>query len=88
MKSTENLEAIHKASGMTYREVLDKLREFSPEMPRTHPSLIYILKRGTDRAPVLRALAYAYGKKYAVIEAAATPVKDFNKNRRKAALTS
>jgi hypothetical protein len=63
---------LHKDSRKTFPEVLEFLRQEDPDnCPRTSESVSMILRRGTDRLKVIRALAKAYGKQEAVVEAAA-----------------
>ena len=69
------LRAIRKASGLTLRQVLERMAAFDPTMPRTHPTLLYIEQHGTDKLPTLRALAAAYERPLEEIERAARPVK-------------
>ncbi len=73
------LRAIRKASGLTLRQVLERMAAFDSTMPRTHPTLLYIERQGTENLPTLRALAAAYERPLAEIEEAARPA---NKTRK------
>jgi hypothetical protein len=65
-----SLRDLRRDSGLTLKEVLERMREAVSDVPRSHTGLIHIEQRGTDRLPVMKALAYAYGKSLEDIEAA------------------
>jgi len=52
------------------REVTERMREVTPDAPRTHVGILHIEERGTDRLSIMRAFAHVYGLPLAEIESA------------------
>jgi hypothetical protein len=72
------LRQIREESGLKLREVLDRMRQVEPGAPKSHTGLIHIETRGTDRLPLIKALAYAYRRPVEEIEEACRQKKCTN----------
>jgi len=54
------------------------MRQVEPGAPKSHTGLIHIETRGTDRLPLIKALAYAYRRPVEEIEEACRQKKCTN----------
>ncbi len=65
------LASMRKAAGLTLQEAVDQMQEISSDLPQTHVGLKHIENRGTDRYPVIAALAKIYNRPFQEVAAAA-----------------
>ena len=68
----KTLKQLRDESGLTLREVVDRMQAFDSTTPKTHVGLLHLEQRGTDRLSILRALASAYEVPLETVVAAAS----------------
>lgn len=65
------LKDMREKSGLTLSQVVEEMQKISTDLPRTHVGLKHIENRGTDRYPVIAALAKIYDPPFSVVAAVA-----------------
>lgn len=67
-----SLKSMRSQAGMTLQEVVTKMQEIDPDLPKTHVGLKHIENRGTDNVLVIAALASIYERRLPEVIFAAT----------------